>query len=111
MFLFAQEGGAAAAAPGPGNFIGMLVPFILIFVIFYFVIILPAKKKQKSHQSLIDNLQGGERVVTTGGIYGTVSRVLEDRFELEVDKGTRLQVAKSSVSAVITPEGAEPKAK
>lgn len=105
MFLFGQEGAAPQA--GPGNFLGMLLPFVLIFVIFYFVIILPAKKKQKHHQSLIDGLKGGERIITAGGIYGTISRVMEDRFEIEVDKGTRLQVAKSSVSAVITPDGVE----
>jgi preprotein translocase subunit YajC len=104
MYLFAAQPGGAAPT---GNLFGALLPFILIFVIFYLIIIMPAKKKQKQHQSLIGALKGGERVVTSGGVYGTVSRVLEDRFEIQVDKNTKLQVAKSAVSAVIQPEGGE----
>lgn len=105
MYLFGQQaGGGAQGAPGAGGMLGMLFPFILIFVIFYFIIIMPAKKKQKKHQSMLGALKGGERVVTSGGIYGTVTRVLEDRFEIEVDKNTKLQVAKSSVSGVIEPQ-------
>jgi preprotein translocase subunit YajC len=100
MYLFGGEPSSSGGAQAP-SIIGALFPFILIFVIFYFIIIMPARKKQKQHQALISNLQGGERVVTTGGIYGTVTRVLEDRFEIEVDKGTKLQVAKGSISGVI----------
>ncbi len=100
MYLFGQATGNAAQ-PGAGGMISMLLPFVLIFVIFYFIIIMPAKKKQKQHMSMLGALKGGERIVTSGGIYGTVTRVLEDRFEIEVDKNTRLQVAKSAVSGVI----------
>jgi preprotein translocase subunit YajC len=105
MFLFGQEGGGGAAQPGAGGMLGMLFPFILIFVIFYFIIIMPAKKKQKQHQALLSALKGGERVVTSGGIYGRVTRVLDDSFEIEVDKNTKLRVAKSSISGVIEPQG------
>ncbi len=104
MFLFGQEAGGAAGAAG-SNPIMAFIPFILIFVIFYFVIIMPAKKKQKQHQGMVGALQGGERVITNGGIYGTVSRVLEDRIEIEVDKNVKLQVTKPSISAVIAPDG------
>lgn len=107
MYLFGQAAGGGGA-PGP-SLIGALFPFILIFVIFYFIIIMPARKKQKQHQSLVSSLQGGERVVTTGGIYGTVTRVLEDRFEIEVDKGTKLQIAKGSISGVIQPDSGQKK--
>ena len=86
MLLYGQgaQGGGASPAGGGAS---MLIMMALIFVIFYFIIIRPAK--------------GGERVVTAGGIYGTVTRVLEDRFEVEVDKNTKLQIAKSSVSAIL----------
>lgn len=110
MYLFAQEAGGGAAQQAP-SLLGALFPFILIFVIFYFIIIMPARKKQKQHQSLITALKGGERIVTSGGIYGTVSRVLDDRFEIQVDKNTKILVAKGSVSSVVTPEGAEPEKK
>jgi len=101
MYLFAQTAGGQAPQ---GSLIGALIPFVIIFVIFYFLIIMPAKKKQKQHQSMISSIKGGERVITAGGIYGTVLRVMDDRVEIEVDKNTKLQVAKGSISAVITPE-------
>ncbi len=97
--------GAPPDGGGAGGIISMLFPFILIFVIFYLVLILPAKKKQKKHQEMLTALKGGERVVTSGGIYGTVTRVMEDRFEIEVDKNTKMQIAKSSISGVIEPGG------
>jgi len=100
MFLFGQTSGGAAQ---PSMF-GALIPFIIIFVIFYFLIIMPARKKQKSHQQLLSSLKGGERVITAGGIFGTVTRVMDDRIELEVDKSTKIQVAKSSISSVIDPQ-------
>jgi len=109
MYLFGQAAGGGGSGAQAPSLIGALFPFILIFVIFYFIIIMPARKKQKQHQSLISSLQGGERVITTGGIYGTVTRVLEDRFEIEVDKGTKLQITKGSISVVIQPDAGQQK--
>ncbi|HOW44441.1 MAG TPA: preprotein translocase subunit YajC [Candidatus Aminicenantes bacterium] len=97
MPLFGQTAGGAAQP----NMLVSLLPFVVIFVIFYLLIILPARKKQKQHQNLISSLKGGERVLTAGGIYGTVNRVLDDRFEIQVDANTRIQVAKGSISGVI----------
>jgi len=88
---------------GQGNMLVQLIPFVVIFVIFYLLIIMPARKKQKQHQSMIQALKGGERVVTAGGIYGTVTRVMDDRFEVQVDDGnrTKIQVAKGSISGIV----------
>jgi preprotein translocase subunit YajC len=107
MFLYGQASGGA----GQPSMFSALIPFIIIFVIFYFLIIMPARKKQKTHQSMIGALKGGERVVTAGGIYGVVTRVMEDRVEVEVDKNTKLQIAKASISGVIEPAGADAKSK
>ena len=107
MYLFGQA--APGGAQGAPNLIGALFPFILIFVIFYFIIIMPARKKQKQHQNLLSNLKGGERVITTGGIFGTIKRVMDDRFEVEVGKGVTVQFVKSAVSSVVSPDGAEVK--
>ena len=93
MLLFAQTG-TGGSQP---SMLTALFPFIIIFVIFYFLIIMPARKKQKQHQNLISSLQGGERVVTSGGIYGTVGRVMEDRIEVKIDKNTTIQVTKQSI--------------
>lgn len=98
MYLFAQ----AQSGGGQPSMFGALVPFIIIFAIFYLLIIMPARKKQKHHQQLIGSLKGGERVITSGGIYGTVTRVMEDRVEVEVDRNTKLQITKSSISGIIT---------
>jgi preprotein translocase subunit YajC len=87
------------------NMLVQLIPFVVIFAIFYLLIILPARKKQKQHQNLIASLKGGERVITAGGVYGTVSRVMDDRFEIQVDTNTRIQIAKSSISGVVDPTG------
>jgi preprotein translocase subunit YajC len=94
-----------AAGEQPTGFaFGPLIMFGLIFVIFYFIIIMPARKKQKQHQNLLNSLKGGERVITAGGIFGTISRVLDDRFEIQVDKNTKLMIAKTSIASVIKPE-------
>ncbi len=109
MYLFGQAaGGGGGGQAGPMSGFPILL-FIAIFAIFYFIIIMPARKKQKQHQAMVSNLKGGERVVTAGGIYGTVTRVLEDRFEIEVDKGTKLQIAKGSISGVIQPDTGQKK--
>ncbi|MCU0237717.1 MAG: preprotein translocase subunit YajC [Acidobacteria bacterium] len=78
-----------------------LIPFVVIFAIFYLLIILPARKKQKQHQNMIGSLKGGERIITAGGIYGTVTRVLDDRFVIQVDGNTKIEITKSSVSGIV----------
>jgi len=110
MYLLGQAAGGGGGQAAP-SLLSALFPFILIFVIFYFIIIMPARKKQKQHQNLISNLKGGERVVTSGGIFGTVKRVMDDRFEIEISKGVSMQVSKNSVSGIIGPEGGETKEK
>lgn len=83
------------------NMLVQLIPFVVIFIIFYLLIILPARKKQKQHQNMINSLKGGERVITAGGIYGTVSRVMDDRFVIQVDGNTKIEITKGSISTVL----------
>ena len=107
MFLYG-EAAAGGAAQQP-SMISALIPFVIIFVIFYFLIIMPSRKKQKQHQELVNSLKGGERVVTAGGILGTVSRVMEDRIEIEIGKNNMIQITKNSISSVIQPGSDTPK--
>jgi preprotein translocase subunit YajC len=88
------------AAP-QSNMLVQLIPFVVIFAIFYLLIIMPARKKQKQHQNMVSSLRGGERIITAGGIYGTVSRIMDDRFEIQVDGNTKLQITKSSIASVL----------
>lgn len=107
MFLYGQEAGGAAQGGG----FSMLIMMAVIFAIFFFLIIRPQRKKQKEHQTLVQSLKGGERVITSGGVFGTVDRVLEDRVDLKVDKNTRMQVLKTSISTVVDQSGQQPQKK
>jgi len=60
---------------GAGGMFGALMPLILIFVIFYFLLILPQRKRQKEHRQMVASLKKGDRIITTGGIYGTITAV------------------------------------
>lgn len=108
MYLYGQT---AAGAQGSVNPLVQLIPFVVIFVIFYLIIIMPARKKQKQHQNMLTALKGGERIITAGGIYGTITRVMDDRFEVQVDKNTKILISKGSVSTVLKPEDGEPSSK
>jgi preprotein translocase subunit YajC len=86
----------ADAGPALFNF----VPLILIFGIFYFLVIAPARKRQKKLQALIDGLQRGDRVVTTGGIYGEVVSTEGGVVFLKVADNVRLKLAKSAIAGL-----------
>jgi preprotein translocase subunit YajC len=85
-------------APGAGGMFGALMPLILIFVIFYFLLILPQRRKQKEHREMVRNLKKGDKVITTGGIYGTITRLKKSYVEIEVANQIRLRVQRTCVS-------------
>lgn len=102
LFMSAQQG---AAGPAPrGNMLTALLPFVAVFAIFYLLIILPQRKKQKKHQDTVNNLKPGDRIVTTGGIFGTVMGVQPDRIELKVSANVKIDITKSAVGAVLSAE-------
>ncbi len=119
LILFAEAGGDAAAgragegSGGAGNIAGLLVPFAMIFVLFYFLILRPEKRKQADHKSLLEAIKKNDRVVTIGGIYGVVTNVLrdEDRVTLKIDEAnnTKIDVTFSAVARVLTGEPDEEK--
>lgn len=74
-----------------------LVPFALVLAIFYFVILLPMKRKQQKVRTFLDNLKVGDRVITTGGIYGQVTRLGEQSVQLQVADKTRVEVARAAI--------------
>ena len=76
------------------------VPLVLIFAIFYFLVIAPARKRQKKLQALIDGLQRGDRVVTTGGLYGEVVSTEGAVVFLKVADNVRLKLAKSAIAGL-----------
>jgi len=77
--------------------IGQFIPLILIFVIFYFFLIRPQQKKAKDHKLMVENLKRGDQVVTSGGIVGTVERVMDnDRAEVIIGDDTKIEIIKST---------------
>jgi preprotein translocase subunit YajC len=73
------------------------VPFVLVLGIFYFIILLPMRKKQQKVQQFLENLKVGDRVITTGGIYGQVTRLGGDSIQLQIADKLRIEVAKASI--------------
>jgi len=85
------------------NALVQFLPLVLIFVVFYFLLIRPQQQKQKTHRAMLDALRRGDRVVTGGGLLGTVSRVVNDQ-EVEVDlaPNVRVKVLRSTISQVLS---------
>ena len=73
-------------------------PVVLVFVIFYFLLIAPARKKQKKHQEMLNEIKAGDRVVTQGGIYGTVAGVSESIVQLRIADQVKIEVDKRSIA-------------
>lgn len=77
---------------------GMFVFLIAIFALFYFIMIRPQRKRQKEHQTMMQGLQKGDKVITAGGIYGTIDSLSEDTAVIKVEGGTTLRVARGSLA-------------
>ncbi len=88
-----------------GQGIAQFIPLILIFVIFYFFLIRPQQKRVKDHKLMVEGLQRGDEVITSGGIIGVVERVLEDdRIEVLINDNVKVQVIKSTITSLLKKE-------
>ena len=87
-------------AGGPDGASGWLqfVPFLLIFGIFYFIILMPMKKKQQKIQAFLDNLKVNDKVITTGGIYGQITRLGDQSVQLQIADKIRIEVSRAAIS-------------
>jgi len=84
------------------NAMVQFLPLVLIFVVFYFLLIRPQQKKQKDHRGMLDALRRGDRVVTGGGIIGTVNKVVSaEEVEVDIAAGTRVRVVRSTITNVL----------
>ena len=80
-----------------GSGIGQFIPLILIFVIFYFFLIRPQQKKVKDHKAMVENLKRGDKVITSGGITGTIERLIDnDKVEVEIADNVKVEVVKAT---------------
>ncbi|MAB61251.1 MAG: preprotein translocase subunit YajC [Verrucomicrobiales bacterium] len=104
--IFYLIGQAQSTPPPPGGAFGSFIPFILIFVIFYFLLIRPQKQKQKKLQQQVDAMRTGDKVITAGGIHGLVTNVKKESVTVKVDNSTRIEFEKGSIATVIGKKGA-----
>jgi preprotein translocase subunit YajC len=97
MFLDARPVFAMALSAEGGSPLLQIVPFILILAIFYFIILLPSKRKQQKVQEFLENLKENDRVITTSGIYGQIARINGDKVQLQVADKVRIDVSKAAI--------------
>jgi preprotein translocase subunit YajC len=102
--LLINDAHAQAAGGAQGDPILSLLPLVIIFVLFYFLLIRPQTKRAKEHKSMVEALAKGDEVVTNGGVAGRITAVGEQFVTVEVAEGVALKVQKHAVSAVL-PKG------
>ena len=100
MILAQAQTGSPPSVPG-GGIGSFFVPLIFIFVIMYFVMIRPQKKRQEQQQKLVASLKSGDRVVTNGGIHGLIANVKETTVLLKVADNVKIEIDKSAVTNVM----------
>jgi len=100
--LLLQASGNSTAA-----FLVQILPIAAIFLVFYFLVIAPANKQKRKTQEMLNSLKKGDRVVTTGGIYGTVQGVEPEVVYLRIAENVKVKVARSAVSGVVSGESSE----
>jgi preprotein translocase subunit YajC len=93
-------GGFPGGGGGAGG-LGSFLPLILMFVVFYFLLIWPQQKKAKAHKQVLSSLQKGETVVTSSGIYGTITGITDTVVTLEIAEKVRIKVARNSIAGVV----------
>ncbi len=107
VFLSFLASNLHAADAQPSNAMTSFLPLILIFVIFYFFLIRPQQKKAKEHQKMLSEIKKDDKIITAGGIYGTVSQVKGEIVDVRIAENVKVQVSKGSISAVLPPETQE----
>jgi len=93
--LLAQE------AAGGGNIWGMILPFVLMFAVFYFLLIRPQQKKQKQRNAMLGQLKKGDKVTTIGGLHGTIVEITDDTVVLRVNDTMKVTFERSAINNVV----------
>jgi len=101
MLMLMQTAPAGQPSGTAGVLVGIL-PWLLIFVIFYVLMIRPQQRRVKEHQAALNAVKKGDEVITGGGIRGRVTKVSDDEAEVEIAQGVKIRVVKSTISHVVT---------
>lgn len=97
MNIVHAMGSQTGQSQGGGQTWMGLLPLVLLFVVFYFLLIRPQQKRQKQHKSFLEGLKKGDKVITSGGMYGTITGITDDTITLEIAEKVRVKVSKSSI--------------
>lgn len=95
---------AASGASAPNPITGML-PLIFIFVIFYFLLIRPQKKRMQEHEALVKGAKKGDHVITSGGIFGKITAVEDDVLRVEIASGVEVRIVRGTISSIVDKDG------
>ena len=101
--MMTSAAAAGGEAVGPAGIIVGILPWLLIFLIFYMLMIRPQQKRVKEHQATIAAVKKGDDVITGGGIRGRITKVMDEDVEVEIAQGTKVRVVKSTISHVVRP--------
>ncbi len=96
------QGSFLAATGGGGGIVGLILPFVLMFAVFYFLLIRPQQKKQKQRNMMLLKLKKGDKIVTIGGIHGTIVELTDDTVVLKVNDATKLTFERSAINTVVS---------
>jgi preprotein translocase subunit YajC len=97
------------ATPPAGGGLMTFLPMVLLFAAMYFLLIAPQRKKQKEHDKMLKTLESGDEIVTTGGIFGVITNVKDDRFVVRIADNTKIELGKGFVQTVVKRQDAEKK--
>ena len=93
----------AMAAGGGSGFLIQIAPLVLIFAVFYFLLIRPQQKKMKDHRSMVAALSKGDKIVTAGGLMGTIAKIEDERIaSVEIAANVKVKVVRSTITEVIS---------
>jgi preprotein translocase subunit YajC len=107
---YAMGLGGSKAGEGASG-IASLIPIILMFVIFYFLLIRPQQKKAKEHREMVGQLKKGDRIITSGGLHGRVTAVSDTTMTVEIADKVRVKIARGNVAQVLQPSSQPQSAK
>ena len=107
MFILPAFAEGTAGQPTP-NLLELFMPFIFVFVIFYFLWMRPQKKQHEKHKQMIDSLKKGDEIVTSGGFFAQIADVRDDHLLLKIADNVRVKATKNSISHKVTPPGVPP---
>lgn len=109
---YAMGTGGGGAGQGAGGF-SSLIPIVLMFVIFYFLLIRPQQKKTKEHREMITKLKKGDRIITSGGLHGRITAVSDTTMTVEIADKVRVKIARGNVAQILqsSSQSQEPKKK